>query len=110
MLPSPHHRPSQVFHESASSVWFPPKLPCEGVRAAICGLPPASRAADTNNLPAFLLNLDMSTISPLVPLEIVSFSSFLSGRCPFVIHLGFLFFHLEFLHLEYIWGSQDFFF
>lgn len=52
MLPSPHVRPSQVFHESASSVWSPPKLPCEGVRAAICVHHGSSHC---NNLPVFLI-------------------------------------------------------
>lgn len=109
MLPS-HVRPSQVFHESAASVWFPPKLPCEGVRAAICGLPPASRAAVTVTICQFSYSVWTCLQFHLwFPQKFCSlfFISFEASFLLLVIHLGFLFFHLEFLHFEYIWGSQD---
>lgn len=71
MLPFPYVR-SQLFHESVSSFWPLPKLPCEGVRTAICGPPSESGAevALTICQCSHLPNLDISTTSPLVSSEI----------------------------------------
>lgn len=77
MLPFPHVRSSQLFHECVCSFWPLPKLPCEGVRTAICGPPPelGSEVTLTICQCSHLPNLDISTISPLVSLEI-SFAFF----------------------------------
>lgn len=113
MLPS-HVRSSQSFHESVSSFWSLPKLPCEGVRTAICGPPPEPGAEVTpNNLPVFSLaqfghfyNFTLGFLGN----SVCCFSFFSLEASFFITHLDFLFFHLEFLYLEYIWGFPSLFY
>lgn len=111
MLPSPHVRPSQVFHESASSVWFPPKLPCEEWELLFVVF---LQHHGQQTLTSCQFSYSIWTclqFHPWFPQKfcLLFFISFEASFLLLVIHLGFLFFHLEFLHHEYIWGSQDFF-